>query len=169
MDRGQTGRYRGPEVVMTETFAIVPAQMKASTLAILLPVGLVLLVVTVVLGAAVLGSQRARFEVSPEGLRIRGDLYGRLVPAATLRGSQIRAVDLSQERGLRPVARTFGTGLPSYRSGWFRLANGDKALLYLTDPGRAVYAPTTAGWSVLVSTDRPAEMVERLRAIAGVN
>jgi len=117
----------------------------------------------------VLGSQRVRFEVSPAGLRVRGDLYGRLVPAETLRGSQIRAVDLRTERALAPVARTFGTGMPTYRSGWFRLANGEKALLYLTDPSRAVYAPTTAGWSVLVSTDRPSEIAERLRAVARGN
>jgi hypothetical protein len=150
---------------MTETFSIVPAQIKG-TLAILVPVAGLLLAILVLLGVTVRGSQATRFEVSPEGLRIRGDLYGRLVPAAALRGRLARAVDLRAERTLAPAVRTFGTGLPSYRAGWFHLANGEKALVYLTDPSRVVYVPTTAGWSVLVSATDPAAMVARLRAIA---
>src|SRR3954452_13276141 len=139
---------------MTETFSIVPAQIKG-TLAIVVPVALLLLAVLVLLGVTVHGSQATRFEVSPEGLRIRGDLYGRLIPAATLRGRLARAVALREERALAPAARTFGTGLPSYRSGWFRRANGEKALVYRTDPSRVVYVPSTAGWSILVSTADP--------------
>ena len=150
---------------MTETFAIVPAQIKG-TLAILLPVAALLLAILALLGVTVRGSQATRFEVSPAGLRVRGDLYGRLVPASALRGPQARAVDLRSERTLAPVARTFGTGLPSYRAGWFQLASGEKALVYLTDPSRVVYVPTTLGWSVLVSTPDPAAMVAKLREVA---
>jgi hypothetical protein len=75
-------------------------------------------------------------------------------------------VDIEQERTLRPRGKTIGTAIPGYRSGWFRLANGEKALLYLTDSRRVVYVPTRAGYSLLLSVDRPAEFVERLRAIA---
>ena len=150
---------------MTETFSIVPAQIKG-TLAILVPVAVLLLAILLVLGVTVRGSQATRFEVSPAGLRVRGDLYGRLIPAATMRGRLARVVDLRHERALAPAARTFGTGLPSYRAGWFQLANGEKALVYLTDPSRVVYVPTTAGWSVLVSTTDPAAMVARLREVA---
>jgi hypothetical protein len=65
-----------------------------------------------------------------------------------------------------PARRTVGTGLPGYRAGWFRLRNGEKALLYLTDTSRAVYIPTTAGYSVLLSPAQPDEFVSALRAIA---
>jgi hypothetical protein len=58
-----------------------------------------------------------------------------------------------------------GTGLPGYRSGWFRLRNGEKALLYLTDTSRAVYVPTTAGYGVLLSPQNPDEFVAALRGI----
>jgi len=36
-----------------------------------------------------------------------------------------------------------------------RLGTGEKALLYLTDRSRAVYIPTLAGYSVLLSPDDP--------------
>jgi hypothetical protein len=48
-----------------------------------------------------------------------------------------------------------GTGLPGYQSGWFRLANGESALVYLTDRSKAVHIPTTLGYSLLLSPDDP--------------
>lgn len=152
---------------MAEVFHIVPATVRSSAL---LPLAGVLLAVLVgaalLLGASLRGSQKATFEVSPGGLRLRGDLYGRRVPAAELRGGAARVVDLDGDAPLRPVIRTMGTALPGYRAGWFRLANGEKALLYVTDPRRVVYVPTRAGYALLLSVDRPTEFVERLRAIA---
>jgi hypothetical protein len=153
---------------MPEVFHIVPASLRSS--AIVLPVvGLllaVLLAVGALLGASVRGSRASTFELSPAGLRLRGDLYGRQVPASELRGGAARVVDLQRERTLRPLRRTMGTALPGYRAGWFRLADGEKALLYVTDPHRVVYVPTRAGYALLLSVDRPDEFVERLRAIA---
>ena len=152
---------------MPEVFHIVPANLRASAL---LPVGVLLVAVLVgaaaLLGASVRGSRRSTVELSPEGLRLRGDLYGRWVRASELRGGAARVVDLEQERSLRPAIRTMGTAFPGYRAGWFRLEDGEKALLYVTDPRRVVYVPTHAGYSLLLSVDRPAEFVERLRAIA---
>jgi hypothetical protein len=55
--------------------------------------------------------------------------------------------------------------MPGYQSGWFRLKNGEKALLYLTDRSRAVYVPTTAGYSVLLSPDDPDGFLKALTAL----
>lgn len=118
---------------------------------VLLAPGLILALVIGLLGAAVVGARSTRFEVSPDGLRLRGDLYGRLIPAEQLRAASVMRVDFSATPDLAPAWRTMGTGLP----GWFRLKNGEKALLYLTDTNRAVYVPTTAGYSVLVSPEQP--------------
>lgn len=99
-------------------------------------------------------------------MRLRGDLYGRFIPAVALRGDEARIVNLAAERELPPVARTMGTGLPGYRAGWFRLRNGEKALLYVTDGSRAVYVPTNRGYSLLLSPQNPERLVDRLREIA---
>ena len=151
---------------MSEVFHIVPATARW-TWVLLLAIPLVVIAATTALVVlSMRGSRHATFEVSPSGLRLQGDVYGRRVPASELRGGAARVVDLDRERSLRPRGKTIGTAVPGYRAGWFKLANGEKALLYLTDMRRAVYVPTRSGYSLLLSVDRPDEFVERLRAIA---
>ena len=57
-----------------------------------------------------------------------------------------------------------GGAFPGYQSGWFRLAKGEKALLYLTDKRKAVYIPTSEGYSVLISPEHPDRFIAALRA-----
>ncbi len=147
---------------MVETFPIVPGQIRIVWLA----------VVAVLIGGAAVGTllyslasaRTARFEVSPAGLRLRGDFYGRLIPASALRLDSARAVDLRTDRQLAPAARTVGTALPGYRSGWFRLRDGQRALLYVTDSTRVAYIPTTRGYAVLVSVADPDAFLSALRS-----
>jgi hypothetical protein len=146
-----------------QAFAIAPATAKLLWFLplLLLPVVVVLTVFIMTLT----GARGARFEVGDDGLRLRGDFYGRLVPWDQLRASEARRVDFTASPDLTPTRRTWGTGLPGYQSGWFRLANGEKALLYLTDRSRAVHVPTTAGYSLLLSPADPDSFVAALRAI----
>lgn len=153
---------------MTESFPIVPAQDRLLWLLVGL-VATVLVVVVLLMIATALGARHSRFEVSADGLRLRGDLYGRFVPAAAIRGRDARIVNLEITPDLRPRSRRVGTAVPGYRAGWFRLANGEKALLYLTDERRAVYVPTTAGFSLLLSPQNPERFVERLRGTSSPN
>jgi hypothetical protein len=146
-----------------QVFTIAPAGMKP--LWVLLPVALILVFVVSVLALSVWGSRGARFEVSDGGLRLRGDLYGRFIPAASLRADEARRVDLNANPEFRPRLRTMGTGLPGYQSGWFRLANGESGLLYLTDRRKAVYVPTAFGYSLLISPDDPDAFVSALRQL----
>jgi Bacterial PH domain len=153
---------------MSEVFHIVPATGRTPLVLVLLLILPVLILGATIslVGLSIRGSRSATFEVSPAGLQLRGDLYGRKLPAAKLRGGAARVVDLDRDRPLRPRSRTMGTAIPGYRSGWFRLSNGEKALLYVTDPRQVVYVPTRAGYSLLLSVDRPSEFVERLREVA---
>jgi hypothetical protein len=148
---------------MAESFVIAPAGTRP--LWLLIPVGLLLLVVFSVLLLSLRGGTSARFDVSPAGLRLRGDLYGRLVPASALTVAEARRANPATEPALRPRFRTLGTGLPGYQAGWFRLGNGEKALVYLTDPARAVYIPTSAGYSVLVSPTDPDRFLSALKRL----
>ena len=146
---------------MTETFPIVPGQ--ARMLWFVVPIALLVLGTMGVLGWSLASARRAYFEVSPAGLRLHGDLYGRLVPARALRLAEARAVDLNTDPALRPTARTNGTAFPGYRSGWFRLRGGGKALLYVTDPRRVAYIPTTEGYALLLSVADPDTFLASLR------
>src|SRR5271156_1982355 len=117
---------------MIETFPIVPGQIRV--LWMLVPVILLLAATFGGLAFSLSGARNSRFEVSPVGLRLRGDFYGRFIPAADLRLDSARAVDLRAEPALAPRIRTVGTALKGYQAGWFRLRDGEKALLYVTDP-----------------------------------
>jgi len=149
---------------MTETFPIVQGNVR--TLWFVLPILAILLVAGFLLVYSFRGARNARFDVSPEGLRLRGDLYGRLVPARSLRLDGARAVNLNVETSLSPRIRTMGTALPGYRAGWFRLRDGEKALLYLTDNTRVAYVPTTEGYAVMVSVENPDAFLASLRRAA---
>jgi hypothetical protein len=120
----------------------------------------------VLVGGTLVGARGSRFEVSQAGIRLHGDWYGRTIPSGQIRGQEAKRVDLVAEPALAPKWRTMGTGIPGYQAGWFRLKNGEKALLYLTDRNRAVYVPTTAGYSLLLSPADPEKFLSALRVIA---
>lgn len=143
---------------------IVGAVVAMSTSSV--PGSIIAIAAAGLVGFSLLGSELARFEVSPAGLRLRGDLYGRLIPASQLRGDAAEVLDLSADRQRQPSWRTFGTGVPGYQAGWFRLRNGEKALLYVTDTTRVAYVPTAAGYAVMLSVEDPAAFIERVRRIA---
>lgn len=149
---------------MTETFHIVPAGARGLWFVL----GFVILLLsftTLMIAKTARGAQTSTFELSPAGLRLRGDLYGRLIPASSLRGGAAHRID-ETETGLIPVRRRFGTAMPGYLSGWFRLRDGEKALLYLTDRTKAVYVPTRSGYAVLLSVTEPERFLARLKEIA---
>ncbi|HVH66433.1 MAG TPA: PH domain-containing protein [Gemmatimonadales bacterium] len=146
-------------------FPIAPAESRY--LWFIIPVVVLLLGGVAILVISVRGARASRFEIRADGLRLQGDLYGRFVPKGLLRLDGARRVDLAREQGLQPRSRRMGTALPGYQAGWFRLRNGEKALLYLTDRARAVYIPTSAGYSLLMSPADPDSFLSRLREVLG--
>ena len=150
---------------MVTAFSIVPAGIRPFYL--LLPVFLLLGVVLYCLCLVGYGSQRASFVLSDSGLDFRGDVWGKHVPWGAVEVEKARVLDLTREPGLRPVSRRMGTGLPGYVAGWFRLANGHRALLYVTTWQQVLYVPTTAGYVLLLSPQEPHAMLAELQRRAG--
>jgi hypothetical protein len=124
-----------------------------------------LLGLTAIMGWSLHAARHARFELSPEGLRIRADIYGRLIPESSLVKGAARRVDLAPGSGFRPRWRTNGMGLPGYQSGWVRLANGERALVFLSDRSRAVYIPTRDGYALILSPADPDQFIAELKAM----
>lgn len=145
---------------MAESFSIVPASARA--LWFLGAVGVVLLVLLAVFAYTAYSSRHTRFEIGETSLRIRGDLWARSIPLSALALEGARVIDLAATPALRPRFRVGGTGLPGYRSGWFTLRNGEKALLYVTDTSRVAYVPTGDGYSILLSVAKPQDFLDAL-------
>lgn len=146
-----------------QAFPIAPSDTKPFW--VMIPVLLIIVAAGVMLALSLLGARASSFEVSTEGLRLRGDLYGRLVPASEIRTGEVRRLDLGREPDYAPRVRTLGTALPGYRSGWFRLKNGEKALLYMTDRVKAVLVPTVNNYSIIVSPSDPDAFVAAIKAL----
>jgi hypothetical protein len=143
-------------------FPMIPAAGKS--LWFFAIIGLVPLAALGVLMYLAWSMQGAQFTVSSEGLRLQGDLYGRLIPLQSLKFYEAVVTDLNADRDHQPTRRTMGTSLPGYSAGWFRLRNGAKALLYVTDRARVARIPTTEGYTLMLSVDDPAALIAEISA-----
>ena len=142
-------------------FPMIPAASKS--LWFFAIISLVLVGVLVLMIWLAWSMQHVRFTVSNEGLRLQGDLYGRLIPLKSLKLDDAVVTDLNTDKDHQPKWRTMGTGLPGYAAGWFKLRNGTKALLYVTDRTRVVRIPTTEGFTVMLSVSDPAALIDALK------
>src|SRR4029079_19356531 len=147
-----------------EVFRIVPASAKAVWF--LWAITAILVAPALLLGYAAITGGAVEYHVSPLGLRMRGDFYGRTVPLTSLQPAQARRVDLQLERDFQPKWKTNGIALPGYRSGWFRRRDGAEASLFGTDPSKLVCLPTRDGYSLLLRVAQPDSFLQSLTRVA---
>jgi len=148
---------------MRQVFPIIPAS--GGPFWLLGVVGVFLLALLFLFAYLAYSSRNVKFEVSTEGLRIKGDIYGRTIPTRALVADKAKVLDLSREKEYQLSWRTNGAGLPGYKSGWFRLKNGEKGLVFVTDTRQVVYLPTREGYSVLLSVARPSDFIQALKLV----
>ena len=146
---------------MSETFPIAPAS--ATPIWLVGVICLLLALIFSLLAYTAYAARHSRVELSAGQLRLVGDFWGRTLPLSVIDGAKARVVDLHVAADIRPRRRSFGTALPGYASGWFRLGNGEKALVYLTRRNAVAYVPTTQGYALLLSVIEPAEFIAALR------
>ncbi len=144
-----------------DVFSISPATPKP--LWFLGSICLLLAAVLFALAYTAYSSRHSRVEIDGARIRLVGDFWGRSIPFTALNISRAKIVDLNIERAYAPKRRTLGTGLPGYASGWFRLRNGEKALVYLTGRDGVVYLPTSIGYALLLKLEQPEKFIETLR------
>ena len=112
-------------------------------------------------------SKQTRVSLDAEGLRLHFPLAGRsgrLLSRSSLRTGEARLCHYAEDWQLRPLLN-----IPGWLGG-NRLANGEKALVFLTDSKAPfVYLPTTEGYSLLLQVEAPSEFLEALGAGARVS
>jgi len=145
----------------TQVFPIIPAH--ASVYLILIPILLVVFIGGGVATYAAFASRHVKFEVSRDGVTIRGDMFGRFVPKDKMVLKSAHAADLTKETAIAPKWRSGGTGYPGYKAGWYRLADESKALVFITDPHSVVYIPTVDGSCLIMSVANPDEFLAALK------
>jgi hypothetical protein len=147
-----------------KTFALTRAYPASGELLWTLALtAIVPLFIAILLCSLARASRRVTFEIGQSGLRIRGDLYGRVISRATLEVKVARIINMKEESACRWMIRTNGVGMPGYGSGWFRLKGGIKALLFVTDTSRVVSIPTSSGYTLMLSPADPESFLQAIQ------
>ena len=151
---------------MSEVYPMIPAASKAMWACA--AIGLLMLGIAGALGATAWAASHTLVRVSERGLSIEGaPFFGRSLAWHELDVAAAEIVSLgrssSSSSPYRPARRTLGTGLPGYSAGWFRLASGEKALAFVTRGDTAVRIPTRHGWVLLMTVERPEELLARIQ------
>lgn len=87
--------------------------------------------------------------------------YGVSLKRSEILVTGIRPLDLQEEPGLKPDFRSNGFGMPGFQLGWFRLQDGQKALLAVGE-GDQLVIPTKAGFVIIVSSESTDRLINAL-------
>ncbi|HEY8966048.1 MAG TPA: hypothetical protein VIM58_06370 [Candidatus Methylacidiphilales bacterium] len=103
-------------------------------------------------------------EVVGRELHVKGDLFRKKIDAASIRIERARVVNLASDPDCGLSWLLFGVPfLPGYTTGLFVLRRGGSAWALVTDRREVLWLPTTEGYTLLLSVERGAELLERLR------
>lgn len=150
-----------------QVFPLAPAALKTQWLTWLFTGLLVLMVgLYCFLAFMVKGAAEATITLRHRTLTVKGGLYGRDIPLVAVDVASARRLDDLAIDAKRPRRRTNGLGMPGLSAGWFRLDDGEKALVFLTDKSRAVYVPTSLGYALVLSPAEPDRFLDSLRRAA---
>jgi len=145
------------------TFFMVPPKGGSSALLILAIA--VPIIISAFLGMNFYMLKNVRFDIDQNQLRIKGGLYRRVLKISEIDVDSIALVNLTVKKEYFPAIKKNGIGLPGIKEGWFKLKNGEKALLFLTDLKNVVYLKTTKGYSLLLSVKNPDDFINCLKSI----
>ncbi len=120
----------------------------------------IVLVVALLLIAFAIG--RSAIRVENDMLVVNTGIGTKRIALANLRAHGLRVVNLSEHTELKPLIRLWGTGLPGFAAGWFKLRNGDKAVCLLLDRDHVSWLRSDVDrLTLLLSLAKP----EKLRAM----
>lgn len=104
------------------------------------------------------------YTLSATSLVIHDRFYPVTLAASAVNVEGIRVVDIGRDPAWRPTTRTDGFANAHYRSGWFRVAGGQKVRMYEAGGSRLVLLPPKGqGSAVLLQVAQPDQFVEELR------
>lgn len=109
---------------------------------------------------------RHRMRLDATGLEVATTFYTRRHHWDALDLDGARVVDLGERPEFRPMLKTNGLSLPGFRSGWFRLRNGDRGFVATAGGTRLLRVPTRDGHDLVLEPVDPRTALDRLHAMA---
>ena len=130
---------------------------------LVLPIAVAFIFTTVLLSWAV---PRRRIVLADGVLDITATFYRRKLPVAAFDLDKALVINLDQHREWRPLIKTNGLGMPGLHAGWFRSRRLVKMFCLLTTRDRVLVLPELTGGAMLLSAERPQELLQALREMA---
>ena len=110
--------------------------------------------------------RRRRIVVDGRTLKVAATFYTRNVDVDALDLAQARIVDLAEHTEYAPRLKLNGYDLPYFRAGHFLLRNRSRAFCLLTARERVLVLPQRDGKLILLSPERPRDLLDHLRQLA---
>ena len=145
------------------TMKLIGGDLAMTLLAVLGGVSALVLAIWFVLDRAM---HRHRLQLSPLALDIKTSFYSTSVPLSELILDQARVIDLHERTDLNPGRKSNGYDIAGFKSGHFRLKNGEKAFVAIAGERRALWLPTTRGKGLLLQPQQPDALLKHLRELA---
>lgn len=126
--------------------------------------GLLIGIAPAILLTAAMGVRNPQAKLGKDGLTIKVSFIDKHWAISAIDRSNAALVNLESRQELRPKWKLWGAAMPGLSSGLFKLHDGRKAHVYITDRSKVVYLPTQSG-PVLLSLERPREFLDALQAL----
>lgn len=110
--------------------------------------------------------RRRRIQLEQGELRVTATMFRKRVPLGAIDLDRARIVDLDEHTEFKPRVKTNGFSLPAFFAGHYRLRNKAKAFCLISDRTRVLVLPLRDGPLVLLSPEKPRELLDGLREVA---
>ena len=126
---------------------------------------LVIIIPLIILTFGIISSMKnTTLTLTEKELIIKSTFYGRKIPLENIMVDGIKAISLDENTDYDLSIRTNGTATPQFKSGWFRLKNREKALVFITDKNSVVLIPTK-DYLLLFSMDNIDEFINKIKTL----
>ena len=151
------------EILGGGALKLIGGSLAITIVVVLGGVAALVLTIWMVLDAAM---RRHRLQLSPAAIEVRTTFYSTSVPLRELDLEQARVIDLHERGGFTPRRKSNGYDVPGFKSGHFRLRNGDKAFVAIAGERRALWLPSTRGNGLLLQPQQPEALLKHLGELA---
>jgi hypothetical protein len=141
-------------------YSIVPPKGNVFVVPVLLIIFFVVMVVAAV--GVLFAISHTNILIKNREVIINSFPYGRKIPVEHILADEVRAINLNENKEYDISIRTNGIGLPNFHSGWMRLNNGQKALVFITNKDNVLLMPVK-DYVVLFSMDKIDEFVNGIK------
>jgi hypothetical protein len=151
-------------ITFFEVITLPKGNVFAFPIIMIIFVFIMMLVITWLMVGTIFTTKNTSISIKDGEVVINSFLYGRKIPIENILINEIKTINLNQDEEYGISVRTNGIGLPNYKSGWMRLKNGKKALVYLTNEEKVLLMPTK-DFVILFSMEKTEEFINKIKGI----